>query len=177
MAHQHHSHKRQRLGTTLNNLFSLSSAVRESLERGLKGAQAQVCSLIHTCCFGERLDSTLLLHSSFKFWLKPFPALTTRKSLDKEKGRQFCLYNDIIAHSESPILNSHSFCSWSFCSTLKEALGCLDTCLSSKGLLEEDAGVKQESLQILIPILFGEYITKVTRILLHAKAAGSGLSI
>lgn len=80
--------------------------------------------------------STLLLHSSFKFWLKPFPALTTRKSLDKEKGRQFCLYNDIIAHSESPMLNSHLFCSWSFCSILKEALGCLDTCLSSRGLLE-----------------------------------------
>lgn len=40
---------------------------------------------------------TLLLHSSFRFWLKTFPTLTTTKSLDKEKGRQFCIYSDIIA--------------------------------------------------------------------------------
>lgn len=41
--------------------------------------------------------SNLLLHSSLKFSLKPFPALTTMKFLDKEKGRQFCIYGDIIA--------------------------------------------------------------------------------
>lgn len=46
----------------------------------------------------------------------------------------YCI--DVKCYSESPILISHSFCSWSFCSTLKEALGCLDTCLSSQMLLE-----------------------------------------
>lgn len=92
------------------------------------------------CCLGAGLDSSrCCCAAATNSGLKHAPILTAAPSPDKREvvlHLYQCYCTNVKHDSESPVLNSHSFSSWSSCSTLEEAPGCVDTCLSSQGLLE-----------------------------------------
>lgn len=104
--------------------------------------------LIYVLSFMHReavLEKGWILHPAaaqqLQVLAEAFSSLNHHK-IPGQRGRQAVLHlqqpycTDVKCNSESPILNSHSFCSWTFCSTLREALGCLDAYLSRQGLLE-----------------------------------------
>lgn len=122
-------------------------ATRESLQRGDGGSPSSVLtgdapkSYTGMLFWRKAGLITVLLHSSFKFWAEALPNLKccnppgqTGRQVVWHLQQRYC--TNVQRYSESSVLNSCSFCSWTSCPTLKEALGCVDTCQSSQGLLE-----------------------------------------